>query len=582
MKVRVYNIGGIVSPLEVELTKGVNIYKAPNAYGKTSLAKALVSLLTSAIKPDDLLNVFANSGYVELDLDGRTYYRRIKRVKNKIMESSKLLLDDDRALLLSYFSPENKLLNQIMSGEENVEWFISATSKINELKSKKEEMETKLHNLQAEIDDLNRKHKEAIELQTKIKQIEDEIARLEKEKESDKVLNKTTQTISITNENKLRDIREKIEVKKRELEDLQNRIARLDQEIKNKESLASPEIKQSYERQLQEINTQLQKITSQRNEAEIEIRLLEKVLDQIRESEKQHLTTCYVCGSHVDPSIWKVRIDVISKELQEKNSLYSGIKKEADELLSKKSEIEKKLKELDQISSEISKLKMSRSELENRIESVKSTIDDLERQRREMEERFNRNAELYRVYDINDSINKRIEELKKKKDEYEYELAINGVPSTILNKISEKQKELQEVQKIVDDLEKEYMRRLTIAREEFVKIANYLLKELEFDLRAEIDENDRLVVKRNDATLELRKLSSSERTTLALILVLTALKSYFKTPFFIVDESFMTFDQRRFDKIVKYLNSITDYVIITKSDENIELLRETMEPLASS
>ncbi|MUM65348.1 hypothetical protein D1867_08865 [Acidianus infernus] len=582
MKVRVYNIGGIVSPLEVELIKGVNIYKAPNAYGKTSLAKALVSLLTSAIKPDDLLNVFANSGYVELDLDGRTYYRRIKRVKNKIMESSKLLLDDDRALLLSYFSPENKLLNQIMSGEENVEWFISATSKINELKSKKEEMETKLHNLQAEIDDLNRKYKEAIELQTKIKQIEDEIARLEKEKESDKVLNKTTQTISITNENKLRDIKEKIEVKKRELEDLQNRIARLDQEIKNKESLASPEIRQSYERQLQEINAQLQKITAQRNEAEIEIRLLEKVLDQIRESEKQHLTTCYVCGSHVDPSIWKVRIDVISKELQEKNSLYSGIKKEADELLSKKAEIEKKLKELDQISSEISKLKISRSELENRIESVKSTIDDLERQRREMEERFNRNAELYRVYDINDSINRRIEELKKKKDEYEYELAINGVPSTILNKISEKQKELQEVQKMVDDLEKEYMRRLTIAREEFVKIANYLLKELEFDLRAEIDENDRLVVKRNDATLELRKLSSSERTTLALILVLTALKSYFKTPFFIVDESFMTFDQRRFDKIVKYLNSVTDYVIITKSDENIELLKETMEPLASS
>lgn len=582
MKVRVYNIGGIVSPLEVELTKGVNIYKAPNAYGKTSLAKALVSLLTSAIKPDDLLNVFANSGYVELDLDGRTYYRRIKRVKNKIMESSKLLLDDDRALLLSYFSPENKLLNQIMSGEENVEWFISATSKINELKSKKEEMETKLHNLQAEIDDLNRKYKEAIELQTKIKQIEDEIARLEKEKESDKVLNKTTQTISITNENKLRDIKEKIEVKKRELEDLQNRIARLDQEIKNKESLASPEIRQSYERQLQEINAQLQKITAQRNEAEIEIRLLEKVLDQIRESEKQHLTTCYVCGSHVDPSIWKVRIDVISKELQEKNSLYSGIKKEADELLSKKAEIEKKLKELDQISSEISKLKISRSELENRIESVKSTIDDLERQRREMEERFNRNAELYRVYDINDSINRRIEELKKKKDEYEYELAINGVPSTILNKISEKQKELQEVQKMVDDLEKEYMRRLTIAREEFVKISNYLLKELEFDLRAEIDENDRLVVKRNDATLELRKLSSSERTTLALILVLTALKSYFKTPFFIVDESFMTFDQRRFDKIVKYLNSVTDYVIITKSDENIELLKETMEPLASS
>jgi len=33
------------------------------------------------------------------------------------------------------------------------------------------------------------------------------------------------------------------------------------------------------------------------------------------------------------------------------------------------------------------------------------------------------------------------------------------------------------------------------------------------------------------------RLSSSERITLALILVITALKSYFKTPLFIVDES---------------------------------------------
>jgi len=89
MKVRINNIGGISNPLDIELSKGVNLYNAPNAYGKTSLARALVSMLTSEIKPEDLLNVFADSGYVEVRLNDKEYYRRIRRVKNKLVESAK-------------------------------------------------------------------------------------------------------------------------------------------------------------------------------------------------------------------------------------------------------------------------------------------------------------------------------------------------------------------------------------------------------------------------------------------------------------------------------------------------------------
>ncbi|ARM75011.1 archaea-specific SMC-related protein [Acidianus manzaensis] len=582
MKVSVYNIGGIITPLDYQVDKGVNIYKAPNAYGKTSLAKAMISLLTSAIRPDDLLNVFADEGYIELEYEGRSYYRRIRRIKNKIIENSKLLMDDDRALLLSYFSPENKLLTQIMSGDENVEWFISATSKVQEIKSKKNEMDIKLQQLKSELEDLNSKYKEAIDLQNKIKLIENDIERLEKEKESDKVLNRTSHTINLTRENKMTELRDKIEVKKRELNELQNRLNKLEQDIAQKQSMVSPEIRKSYEDQLNDIIKQLQTKSSLRNEKEIEIRLLERVLDEIKDSEKKQLSTCYVCGSHVDPSAWKLRADIITKELKEKTNAFENIKKETDELLSKKAEIERRLKDLDSLQNEINRLMLNKNDLQNKIETVKSQIDDLERQRREMEERFNRSNDVIRVVDINDYTTKRLEELNKKKEELEYELYQTGVPSQILEKISEKKKELEELQKIIDDLDKEYIRRLTVAREEFVSIANSLMKELEFDIRAEIDENYKLIVKRHDAMLELKKLSSSERTSLALILVITALKSYFKTPFFIVDESFMTFDQKRFEKIVKYLKGITDYIIITKSDENLEVVREPMESLVSS
>jgi len=81
-------------------------------------------------------------------------------------------------------------------------------------------------------------------------------------------------------------------------------------------------------------------------------------------------------------------------------------------------------------------------------------------------------------------------------------------------------------------------------------------------------------VKRRGTELEIRKLSSSERTTIALILVLVALKEYFKSPYFIADESFMTFDQKRFEKLLKYLNGVVDYIIITRSDEIVQLSNE--------
>lgn len=582
MKVRISNIGGISSPLDIELSKGINLYNAPNAYGKTSLARALISMLTSEIKPEDLLNVFADSGYVEVRLNDKEYYRRIKRVKNKLVESAKLIMDDSRALLLSYFSPENKLLNQILGGQENIEWFISATSEIEKIKQLRAGVEEKLKILREEHEELKNKYKDAVSIQAEIKTIDNEIETLKKEKESDRLINSTTQSISVTRQNKLQELTSKIEQKRKELVDLQSKHTKLELEIQQKETMIRPEMKKIFEDQMNQVNEELQRKSSLRNEVEIGIRLLERVLDEIKEAEKNHLETCYVCGSHVDPSNWKVRIDVIGGELRMRQNSFESIKKEIDELNRKKEELQRKLSEFENLKNEVAKLKQKKQELLNRMEMVKEQIGDLERQRREMEDRFNKTSDLIRVSGPEDAVSKRIQELMNRRSQLEYELSNLGIPASTLNKIKEKEKEIEELEKQAETLQQEYIRRLTAAKDEFTKVANSLLRELDFNLEAEITPNYSLAVKRNGTSLDLKKLSSSERTTLALILVIAALKSYFRTPFFIVDESFMTFDQRRFQKLIEYLDGITDYVIITRSDDNINIVREEAETQVSS
>ncbi|MEM1626455.1 MAG: AAA family ATPase [Sulfolobaceae archaeon] len=571
MKVRVYNIGGIRQELELEIPKSVTIYKAPNAYGKTSLARALVSLLTSSIKAEDLLNVFSDEGYVEVKIDGKEYYRRIRRVKNKIVEDKKLIVEDEVYPLIIYFSPENRLVNHIIGNNSDIEWFISSVSKIQELKKKKDEIEQRLQISKQDLERLEKEYREVLEIQEKIRILDEQLERLEKESESINLLNKVDTTLLTTRKNRLDELREKIELKREELTETEKRLEKINKEIENLESKISSINKDSLLNEIEKINSTLQVLTKDRNSLEVETKLLERILEDLKEADKVHSTTCYLCGNTVDPSIWKLRIEKITEELRIKQGNYDKISKEIYELQSRKTQIEQLLKDLEQSQSELSKLRSKREELLQKIELLKYQIGDLERQKREMEERFSRSDSLISFEMQKDVITKKIEELRAARDKYIYELQMLGMPTSILEKISMKKREIESLEEEAEKLQKEYIRRLTSVREEFTRLSKIILKELDFDLNVEIDSNNKIRVYRNNVELEIRKLATSEKISIALILILAALKAYYTSiPFFIVDESFMTFDPIRFDKLVKILNSMTEYIIITKSDETVE------------
>ena len=575
MKIRVLNVGGITRELSLSLEKGVTIYKAPNAYGKTSLTKALVSLLTSSITAADLLNVFSDEGYIEAEIDGKVYYRRFKRVKNRIEEEKNLIMDDDRALLLSYFSPENQLLARIMMGDENIEWFISKTSKVQEIKAKKEDLEKKLEDLKNRYNELSRKYQEIKDITAELAKIESEIERLEREKKNVKL--NTTQSIILTRQNRLNELKSRAEAKRKELKDNLAKLEKLDKEIEELKKKADPSIKEKIRNDIAEIDKKLQELSARRNSIDIEIGVLNRILEEIREADKEHANVCHVCGSKVDPSIWKTRMDVILKEIENTTRLKTQILNEYNSVVSMKNDLENKLKEIERAEKALAEKESQRESLMNKIELLNHQIADLEKQIKELEEKISEVTESYVIESNESEIDKKIKELEKKRGDLEYQLQTLGVSSKILEEITSIQNQIEDFNKQIDELQREYIRRLTIIRERFSEMASSLLKELEFDFTAEIDSNYRLIVKRRGTELEIRKLSSSERTTLALILVLVALKEYFKTPYFIADESFMAFDQKRFEKLLNYLNGVVDYIIITKSDEMVQLSNESVQ-----
>ena len=81
IRVELENIG-CIKHLELELEPGLNIIKAPNASGKTSLIRGFASSFSSQIHPAHILNLGAVNGKVKIEFDGKVYERRFVRTPN--------------------------------------------------------------------------------------------------------------------------------------------------------------------------------------------------------------------------------------------------------------------------------------------------------------------------------------------------------------------------------------------------------------------------------------------------------------------------------------------------------------------
>jgi DNA repair exonuclease SbcCD ATPase subunit len=573
MQVKIQGIGGIIDPVEYEFVKGVNVFRAPNAWGKTSLAKGLLSLMTSSIKGEDLINVNADKSYIVADLGGKKYYRKIsvKPRTGKVVEESKLILDDPRVPLLAYFSPENPLVNKILSGEEDITWFVLEVAEIAKLKARKDELAREQAATVQDIEALKSTYARVKEIKSRLERVYSEIDQLKQNKAD--ISRKVLETIEISKRNRAEALKSRLEVKKAMRAQLEEKLRKLKEELDRINAELSNQGIEAITSKLEKIDAELKEISSKKGELEGKLKSLQILSDEAREAERAHSDHCPLCGSKVDADFWRHRIETIIAEIRKYSDSMKALAEREAELVTKKKELEMLLRDSQKKVEE-------RTRIINEINKLQKEIADLDYQIRDLETQIKTNEEKMRKEVPNteklseSAIESRLNELEEERKRLEYELQEYPPETTILEEIQRKNERLREIKEELSNLDQELTRRITTAVTTFNEELSKLIRNLEFDFTAKVIlDNSRIKLKvfKGNAELGVRRLSTSEKTSLALALIASAIKTFFAPPIVILDESVMAYDENRFKKVVEYLAQLSSYVIVTRADVNLAL-----------
>ena len=109
---------GCLRNIEVDLKPGLNIIKAPNASGKTSLIRGLISMFSDRIPPEHILSFGSLNGKISVHYEGETYERTFNRtLSGSVAISGEILpFADPRAFDSCVAMAETGVVHKITGG----------------------------------------------------------------------------------------------------------------------------------------------------------------------------------------------------------------------------------------------------------------------------------------------------------------------------------------------------------------------------------------------------------------------------------------------------------------------------------
>jgi len=126
--VELENIGGL-RQARFELQPGLNVVRAPNSSGKTSLIRSITSMFRDDIDPNQILRLDAPVGSIKMTYQGRLYERRFRRVKGRISVSGSILpFADPRATDVSVAIPEAGIVHDLTGGKADFSDYLESLS----------------------------------------------------------------------------------------------------------------------------------------------------------------------------------------------------------------------------------------------------------------------------------------------------------------------------------------------------------------------------------------------------------------------------------------------------------------------
>ena len=109
---------GCLRHIEVDLKPGLNIIKAPNASGKTSLIRGLISMFSDRIPPEHILSFGSLNGKISVHYEGETFERTFNRtLSGSVAISGEILpFADPRAFDSCVAMAETGVVHKITGG----------------------------------------------------------------------------------------------------------------------------------------------------------------------------------------------------------------------------------------------------------------------------------------------------------------------------------------------------------------------------------------------------------------------------------------------------------------------------------
>ncbi|MFB6201020.1 MAG: archaea-specific SMC-related protein [Halorhabdus sp.] len=623
-RLAVRHIGGITAT-EIELRPGVTALVGQNATNRTSLLQSIIAVCGGS---DVSIRGDAEAGHVELELDGDTYSRTLRRCSGTIAASGEALLADPRAAeLFAFLLESNPVRRAVARGDPLRDLIMEPVDtedieqEIARLRAEKREIEDELESIadrrtrlprleerQEQLDDqIEARRQELAEKRDQLALSDEQLDQDPRNAELDEQLEQLSEKRT-----RLEEVRSDRDIEEATIEEIRNEIEEL--EAERDELPAAPE------ETITEIDRQIEFVREQKRDAEASMNDLQRIIqfneemigganiklleDRVADDESPSVTdqlvedervVCWTCGTEVEKQAIESTLDRLRRVRRDELEKAGSLDDRLDELEAKRDQLEQQRQRKAAIDRKLDSLRSELAESERRVERLDTRITELADDIAEIEADVERlqdqaHSELLAVQEAVDELEFELERLREEREQVEAQRERIEERLTDQEELEAKRETLQEAiteqRTRIERIEEEAVEQFNAQMEDLLDLLGYdNIDRIWLESREMDDERvfELHVVRTTEAgaTYEdtVDHLSESEREVTSLVFALAGYLAhdvYEDFPFLLLD-SLEAIDAQRLASLIEYVSDYAEYVVTALLPEDARALDDDFD-----
>jgi len=582
------NVGGFAGKHRFKLHAGLNVARASNAVGKTSLTRAIDLL---ALSDSDLQGkgYYANQFMPREDqvvvrlANGSNVERRFRRVGERDLKSvsgpSPFQLDGQRVASVCFAVPDNELIRSLLAGESvngyiekfsDSEYYDVGATILRELEEEARNLLSSYRDDLIRLESLNESQEELAKERTNLEQSLTRMPTLDSSKifanqkkyselkaRRDKVEEQIAadEAALLLYADRIKEWKSRIKFLRTDIDAIEKKFPRLEEGRKK-------------------LVAKIEEVKTKRDDIETEQRAVDRELKGIEQNEAQiskfGRNKCFACDRPLTLSQVReiktrkhAELDALGKDRKEAFRELEDLKEELEDLDRAEARYATQKDELRRTEEDLARAESDEQASQKRLSILRADAEALG----EEIEKLSSSVSDFKQWEKREEVRHRLGSLEKQLKELDSRIKeLTGRVSEV--EFIEKNIEFLQAGRRHLQTRKEQL--VEAVRAKFNESVMTLYKAMGFrdfdEIHITPDYAVRVVRKSKDFPLEA--LATSERITIAIALLMAAKQEFLPNfPFFILDELVTSYDPKRFTKMKEFVKTLPDYVIMTQLDE---------------